>query len=120
MKYYSYIEPDENDDSNAIKIIMTEEEILTSYWDYWSGKMKEVGRVNDITQTNCIEDWCVGHWATEEPVYKFKNNLHEGLLFCVNELHPMMEHATLACVNNRNVSVNGYVHIEDNLEIVNV
>ena len=119
MKYYSYIEPDENDDSNAIKIIMTEHEIVEQYWSHWYSKMKELGRDKEATVEQCIEDFCVEHWATEEPVYKFKTG-HEGLQFCVNELHPMMEHATLACVNNRNVTVKGYVHIEDNLERVYV
>jgi hypothetical protein len=119
MKYYSYIEPDDNDDSNAIKIIMTEQEIIEQYWEHWHKEMKELGRDEHISIENCIADFCSAHWASEEPVYKFKTG-HEGLQFCVNELHPLMEHATLACVNNRNVTVTGYVHIEDNLERVYV
>jgi hypothetical protein len=48
--------------------ILTEEEILATYWDYWSGKMKEIGREAEATRERCIEDWCVIHWATTTSV----------------------------------------------------
>jgi hypothetical protein len=27
--------------------------------------MKEIGKEAEATRENCIEDWCVIHWATE-------------------------------------------------------
>lgn len=43
----------------------TEEQILKSYYIYWSTKMIENGLGNDISKERCIEDWCVVHWAWE-------------------------------------------------------
>ena len=43
----------------------TEEQILKSYYTYWSTKMIQVGKGDDISKERCIEDWCVVHWAWE-------------------------------------------------------
>jgi hypothetical protein len=43
----------------------TEEQILKSYYTYWSTKMIENGKGDDISKEKCIEDWCTVHWAWE-------------------------------------------------------
>lgn len=65
MKKYRYVEPDENDQVKVV--IMTEQDILNEYWEFWSRKMAEKFGPDheDITEKNCLEDWLVVHWATE-------------------------------------------------------
>jgi hypothetical protein len=63
MKLYEIAYPDEY--NNDVVEILTEEEILATYWNHWSGKMKEIGREAEATRERCIEDWCVIHWASE-------------------------------------------------------
>jgi hypothetical protein len=43
----------------------TEEQILRYYYTYWSTKMIEAGKGEDISKELCIEDWCTVHWAWE-------------------------------------------------------
>lgn len=40
-----------------------EEQILKSYFGYWSSQMKRVGKEDLINEYDCIEDWKVVHWA---------------------------------------------------------
>jgi len=63
MKVYKYVEPDI--DFLPIEHIITDEQILEQYWDYWSDNMKKLGRVNLITKSNCIDDFLIIHWAEE-------------------------------------------------------
>lgn len=65
MKRYKYVEPDEND--QVKEVILTEEDILNEYWEFWSRKMAEKfgNDHEDITEKNCIEDWLSAHWAVE-------------------------------------------------------
>ena len=42
---------------------LSDQEILDSYWDYWSDKMLEKGPNDSCTYENCITDWCIVHWA---------------------------------------------------------
>ena len=67
MKYYTTCYPDENGD-NVIETL-SEQEILNDYWDYWYGKMCEkFGKEtvdSQYSKQDCIEDWCVVHWAAE-------------------------------------------------------
>jgi len=63
MKKYRYIEPDH--DWNPIEVVMTEEEIIKFYFNYWSTEMKKRGKEEYISHENCIDDFCVVHWATE-------------------------------------------------------
>jgi hypothetical protein len=62
MKLYEIAYPDEN--NNDVVEILTEEEILATYWDYWKARMESIGLNHLITRERCIEDWCVIHWAT--------------------------------------------------------
>ena len=66
MRTFEYIEPTSVEDSTPVFLRKTEEEILTEYWNYWKEKMARCcSNKNAITKENCIEDWCVIHWATE-------------------------------------------------------
>lgn len=67
MKTYCYHEYSEETNFNTVTEI-TEEEILKDFWDYWYAKMiTKYGEDDElITKENCIEDWCVIHWAWEK------------------------------------------------------
>ena len=45
--------------------IITEDEIITQYYPYWCNQMKKVGKGNEISIENCIEDFLTIHWAWE-------------------------------------------------------
>ena len=59
MKLYRYSDPGCDD------VELTEAEIIDRYFEYWSGKMHELGREDLITLENCVTDFCVIHWAEE-------------------------------------------------------
>lgn len=42
--------------------VITEDEIIESYFGYWSGEMGRKG-ADDISEEACIEDWAVTYWA---------------------------------------------------------
>lgn len=65
MKYFSISFPGEF--GQHVEEIWSEKQILASYYEYWSGKMKEVEHLDrcEICEKRCIEDWCVVHWAIE-------------------------------------------------------
>ena len=66
MKRYAFVQPKEGSDNPEL-VIMTEEEILKDYWVYWRNKMSNKFDENHhlILTKNCIEDWCVVHYAWE-------------------------------------------------------
>jgi hypothetical protein len=45
--------------------VITEDEILDQYYDYWCSRMREVGKEDEISETLCIQDWVMLHYATE-------------------------------------------------------
>lgn len=50
--------------------IISDEEILASYYPWWQEQMRKVGKEHLISEASCIEDFVVVHWAykqTEEP-----------------------------------------------------
>ena len=63
MKFWTIVEPGDND--VPIYTTLSEEQILMEYFDYWSGRMKSVGKHDEINPENCVYDWCVVHWAWE-------------------------------------------------------
>lgn len=67
MKYWTIVEPGD-DGSTPVYSTLSEEDILKEYFDYWSNRMKSIGKNNEITPDNCIYDWCVVHWAWETDV----------------------------------------------------
>lgn len=121
MKYYSYVEPGDND-LEVTKIVMSEEEILKDYWDYWADRMREAGLSKEISKQKCIEDFCVIHWATEEEIYRFRSG-YSDKLFVLSEfnlLDPNFEWATVVCVNDPRIEIEGYVNLVTQMEKVNV
>lgn len=63
MKKYCYIEPGKNDE--LVEIVISEQEILDFYWEYWSSGMEKLGKNHLITKENCIEDFCIVHYSSE-------------------------------------------------------
>lgn len=65
MKYWTITFPGEY--GQHVVETWSEEQILSSYLRYWIGKMLEKYQAPhpDITQENCIQDWCTIHWAQE-------------------------------------------------------
>jgi hypothetical protein len=63
MKLYEISYPDEN--GNDVVEVLTEDEIIASYYTYWSTKMLQNCPNEPITRERCIEDWCIVHWASE-------------------------------------------------------
>lgn len=45
--------------------ILSEENIIEEYWDYWCKRMEHVGKKELINPENCIHDFCVINWAFE-------------------------------------------------------
>lgn len=62
MKLYKYGDLDG-------EYYITEAQIITEYFPYWSKQMDKVGRKHLINYKNCIEDFCVVHWAVEVKDY---------------------------------------------------
>jgi hypothetical protein len=60
MKYYSYF-----DGPDGVATTISELQILEQYFEYWSKRMQEVGKDSEISPQNCIDDFCVIHWAWE-------------------------------------------------------
>ena len=48
MKTYRYVEPGPH--GEHIQIDINEDQIIAKYWNFWSKKMKEVGKDNLITR----------------------------------------------------------------------
>ena len=44
-------------------ITMTEDQIIEHYWGIWMDRMRDIGKADQITKHNCIEDWKIGHWS---------------------------------------------------------
>jgi len=74
MRYFSYHEPVESDeifDGSTAGVVMTvsEDWIRENYYPWWYEQMcRKFGKetVDTVYSFNeCIEDWCVIHWAWE-------------------------------------------------------
>jgi len=63
MKYYTIAFPGEF--GQHVQETWTEDQIIKSYYTYWSTKMIQAGINDEISLERCIEDWCVVHWAAE-------------------------------------------------------
>ena len=63
MKYYTMCYP--GNVGQLVQETFSEYQILQSYFDYWYGQMRKVGKLDEINIKNCIDDWVVGHWAWE-------------------------------------------------------
>ena len=60
---WRYIEPGPS--LEPIERVFTDEEILATYYAYWQERMRHVGKADQISPENCIEDWVVVNWAEE-------------------------------------------------------
>jgi hypothetical protein len=58
MRYFEYSDLDGD-------YIISEEQILEEYWDYWRERMERAGKEDLINPENCIEDFCIINWAFE-------------------------------------------------------
>ena len=68
MKYYSFNEPDDNDDNRVVTL--SEDDIFNEYYPYWYERMcKKFGK-EDVDATysfeDCLDDWIVVNWAWEK------------------------------------------------------
>lgn len=66
MKYYTIVYPDVTESGNEYDHweTLSEQEILDQYWTYWFLKMVDNGEPDEkLTSEQCIEDWCIVHWA---------------------------------------------------------
>lgn len=61
MKTYLY-----NELGYSEPLEITEEQILDTYYPFWSGELRKLGREDLISEKNCIEDWVVVNWAWEK------------------------------------------------------
>ena len=54
-----------NEQGHDKPVEITDDQIMYEYYPYWEEKMiKKFGIGHElITKENCIEDWCVVHWA---------------------------------------------------------
>lgn len=69
MKYYSYNDYGTDPSIDPIVRTLSEKEIILEYWDYCYDIMcKKFGKEYTdkiYTYQDCIDDWCVVHWAWE-------------------------------------------------------
>ena len=65
MKYYRINFPGEF--NQHVEEIWSEDQILKSYYTYWSTKMIQNVPDEDLDESRCIEDWVTVHWGVEVP-----------------------------------------------------
>lgn len=63
--FYCYEEP------GSEKIYISKERIMKEFFPSWSEKMRKIGKEDQISEKNCIEDFCIVHYAY--PVGTVKN-----------------------------------------------
>ena len=56
MREFKYQDPD------GIHII-TEDEIRTQFFPHWKERMEKIGKGEEATFENCIDDFITVHWA---------------------------------------------------------
>lgn len=81
MKYWTICYP--GDEDEAVYETLSEDQIIEQYYKYWSIKMIEAGKGDDITRERCIEDWTIVHWAWETD--EFGNQLDKSTEMNDNE-----------------------------------
>lgn len=70
MKYFTICYPGEF--NQHVKETFSEDQIIESYFQYWSYKMKNTGKEDLISKEKCIEDWVVIHWGIETDEFGVK------------------------------------------------
>jgi len=71
MRVFKYDEPAYAGNGSFMggnTIVVTEQQIIDTYFPFWKRKMiQKYGEDSTLINTdNCIEDWCITHWAWEE------------------------------------------------------
>lgn len=66
-KYYTIAFPGEF--GQHVQETWGEQQILKSYYAHWCHKMAQANKHELINEANCIDDWCVVHWASETNQY---------------------------------------------------
>ena len=68
MRYWTIVTPQDSAGTPLYETL-SEAEILEQYYPYWSAKMIEKYGFAEFnknwTTQDCIDDWCVVHWAWE-------------------------------------------------------
>lgn len=66
MRYYTF---NEFDGKEGREVTLSESEIIEQYWPYWYEQMcKKFGQEYvdfNYSKEECIEDFCIIHWAWE-------------------------------------------------------
>jgi len=69
MRYWTIVTPADTKSCTPIYETLSETEILEQYWDYWSSRMIAKYGEDEFHRTwskqDCIDDWCIIHWAWE-------------------------------------------------------
>jgi len=63
MRIWRYIDP--GPDLEPIETIMSDAQILETYYPRWSETLFRQGKGHLISPENCIEDWVTENWASE-------------------------------------------------------
>lgn len=63
-RIFLYVEP--GDFGIPVEIYVTETEIIAQYYPSWAKRMRELGKGDQISHENCIDDFCISHWAVEQ------------------------------------------------------
>lgn len=66
MTIWRYVEPGPPPKCETIIHRLTEDEIIQTYFKYWSAEMRKAGLDSAISRQGCIDDFIVVHWAEKE------------------------------------------------------
>jgi hypothetical protein len=62
-RHFRWNEP--GDDGQNVVQEITDDEIIRTYFPYWSDQMRKVGKSAQISPNACLEDFMAVHWAWE-------------------------------------------------------
>jgi hypothetical protein len=63
MRHWEYVELGDN--GEVVTRRLSDEDILRYYYPYWCGEMCRVGKADQISAEDCIQDFVTVHWAHE-------------------------------------------------------
>ena len=66
MKFWTIVYPDNIESGQEYDHweTLSDQDILDQYWSYWYVRMIEKNQpIEKLTPEQCIEDWCIVHWA---------------------------------------------------------
>ena len=77
MRYWTIVYPDQNSlgEEYTHWETLSDQDILDQYWTYWYVRMIEKNQgVDKLTSEQCIQDWCIVHWAERNYWREMKDN----------------------------------------------